>query len=574
MTNEIVLRDVESVRNHVGVWLREDMTFVRFDGRDVASWLQTQTSNDVLKLKSGEGHANALLDRKAFLQASFTLHRWEDEYWLITERRQADHLLNLLDAHLFLEDVRIENAGDDLDQIALQGPEGVALLAGIMGFDSAESLPREPYTCRPIVLLDHHVLAFQISETGEDGFVLVVPAGEGRELHQKLMSHGAASICPEARDVLRIEAGIPRFGIDMDSSNRLPETTLERTCVSYDKGCYLGQEVVAKMRTYSTPKFALMGLVSEDALPTLDTALYMEGTRVGTMKSAAWSPTLQRHIALAYLDRDIRAPGQVRSFSGEHGDATHTALVTVLPFYEAASRQERARQLYDEALARFESDTEDEDDTAIRLLQHAVLLYPTFEDAYEALGVILNRHHRVDEAISVMKRLETLNPDCIMAHTNLSVFYVAKGMIQEAEEEKAKAAVLQLRMARHQARAEDLAREERERIRVEAQERIVMFREVLDIDPDDPLATYGIGMAYMQLDQPGDAIPYLQHAAKVQKDYSAAYLSLGKCFEFLNRTEDAAQAYRKGIEAANRKGDLMPLREMERRLTRILHHED
>jgi tetratricopeptide (TPR) repeat protein len=96
-----------------------------------------------------------------------------------------------------------------------------------------------------------------------------------------------------------------------------------------------------------------------------------------------------------------------------------------------------------------------------------------------------------------------------------------------------------------------------------------MFEEVLEIDIDDPLATFGMGAAYIQLSEYEKAIPFLEHATKVNKDYSAAYLNLGKCLEFTGRHEQARDAFRKGIEVATRKGDLMPLREMERRLNAL-----
>ncbi|MBM3289937.1 MAG: tetratricopeptide repeat protein, partial [Candidatus Hydrogenedentes bacterium] len=409
-----------------------------------------------------------------------------------------------------------------------------------------------------------------------------------------------------------IEAGIPRFGVDMDTSNRMPETTLERESVSYDKGCYLGQEVIAKLRAYSTVKLALVGLVLEAGeFPPIDSTLYLGENEIGVLKSAVFSPTLGKPIALAYLDRDHRAPGAVLELRGrarggekiDHGDTgitgkeigeahsaspnagksaidggvrgcgdadqrgrTFSARVAVLPFYSAPAREERARALYEEALHRFERDAHDEDDTAIGLLREAVLLAPAFEDAYEALGVILNRHHRVDEAIHFMQILARLAPDSVMAHTNLSVFYVAKGMIPEAEDEKAKAAVLQMKHARQEREAEDIAALERERIRHEALERIAMFKEVLEFDPDDPLATFGAGMAYIQLNDYESALPHLERATQVQKDYSAAFLNLGKCLEFLQRRDEARAAYTAGIECASRKGDLMPMREMERRL--------
>ena len=135
--------------------------------------------------------------------------------------------------------------------------------------------------------------------------------------------------------------------------------------------------------------------------------------------------------------------------------------------------------------------------------------------------------------------------------------------------EKAKAAVLQIQHASDARKAEEIATAERERIKLEARERIEMFKEVLEIDPDDPLATFGTGAAYMQLNEYAEAIPFLEKATLVQKDYSAAFLNLGKCHEFLAHRDEARAAYRPGIEAANRKGDLMPLREMERRLKNL-----
>lgn len=564
--------DVRAVRHGVGAWLRTTHTFIRFEGRDVASWLQTQTTNDVVALQSGEGHAGALLDRKGRLQSHFTLHRWEDEYWLIVEAQQAESLLAQLDAHLFIEDVRMENAGSETEQIVVQGPRALYFLHSQLDDKfGVHTLPQEPYSCRPIEVLGRQALAFAISETGEDGFVLVTAAGEARALLDALLEAGAAfgirEIGAEAQNVLRIEAGIPRFGVDMDTNNRLPETTLERSAVSYTKGCYLGQEVIAKLRAYSSVKQTLVGLALRNGqFPPFGSRLVRDGTDIGVIRSVAHSPTLQEDLALAYLDRGHRAPGTRIELRGGEDGQPFEAEVRVLPFYTAESRDSRAQALYDRALTLFERDTHDEDDTAIELLREAVLLAPRFEDAYEALGVILNRHHRVDEAIHYMKILAQLNPDSVMAHTNLSVFYVAKGMITEAEEEKAKAAVLQMKQARSAREAEELAAKERERIRADALERIAMFREVLEIDPEDPLATFGTGMAYLQLNEFEQAVPYFKRATEIQKDYSVAWLNLGKCYEFLSRADDARAAYQAGIESAARKGDLMPLREMERRL--------
>ena len=95
------------------------------------------------------------------------------------------------------------------------------------------------------------------------------------------------------------------------------------------------------------------------------------------------------------------------------------------------------------------------------------------------------------------------------------------------------------------------------------------IRKVLDLDPDDPIATFGLGKAYIQLNRYEQALPHLRHACEIKKDYSAAFLDLGKCLEFMERGDEATHIYKEGIATASRKGDLMPMREMERRLNAL-----
>jgi folate-binding protein YgfZ len=790
--------EVRAVRRGVGLWLRDSHTFIRFTGKDVATWLQSQTTNDVVALQSGHGQANALCDRQGRLHAHFTLHRWDDEYWAVVERAQAPRLLEHLDAYLFIEDVLIEENGDEVDQLLVQGPRTLALLAGALRADADTAnrfFPRDWEHVHPVELLGHEVLAIRHTETGEDGYLLIAERGEGEQLLQKLAAYDEypkpVAVSPEAREVLRIEAGLPRFGFDISERDLLPETTLERTALSYNKGCFLGQEVIARLKTYGAPKRYLMGLVLESpivqqALPvrgmgvspmrphpnihaisedpyglvdirrgpnlphrTRDGANYfvtfrlhgslpksvrdadekgfeawdhvldkngdvfwlakseiasvvqdallhfhelrywlhawsimpnhvhvvvkpfpphelseivhswksfsahrankllgrkgkfwqseyydhlvrnaddlqrcieytinnpekagfidwkyrgthdieylyrgmavsamqhgrdahatigkivVNGKKIGTLTSACHSPTLDAPIALASLDRDHRTPGtrltaELRASGGEAVPVA--ARVEVLPLYEAPSRAERARTLYERALDLFQDDPDDTDPAAIPLLEEALLLDPDFEDAYEVLGVILHRHGRLPQAIRVMEQLAVRNPDCLMAHTNLSVFYVAQGDIERAEEEKAKAAVLQIQAASDDRAAHEAAQAERKRIEAEARERIGMFQEVLEIDPDDPVATFGLGKAYIQLGQHADAIPHLIRATEVQKDFSAAFLELGKCQQAIGQNPEAAATFHAGIAVAARKGDLMPLREMERRLKEL-----
>lgn len=568
-------REILAVRNNFGLWLDRADTVIRFSGADAGTWLHAQTTNHVAPLETGQGSENALLDRTGRVLAAFTVHRWGDEYWLILPKADKAALDARLESHLFMEDVQVEDVGGDVAHVRIEGPRTLIFLDAIMGggrHSQLGALPAAAQAVAPAKILGFEVLAFRHSVSGEDGFRFVTGPGEDEAFLNALLEHAAefmaGAVSPAAVETLRIEAGEPRYGVDITAQQVINETPLEQRAVAYDKGCYLGQEVVARLKTYGTPKTAMVGLLVADPgarLPGPGAVLQVGGERVGELRSSAFSPTLSAWVALASLDRDHRVPGSVYDFSVAEGEPFR-AEVRALPLVPGKSRAEFARTLYHDALAQFEADHDDEDDTGILLLRQALVLDPSFEDAYEALGVILHRHHRVDEAIQVMKRLAKLNPNCVMAHTNLSVFYVAKGMITEAEQEKALAQQLEFKLELDARAAEKQAEAERARIRREAEERIAMFREVLEIDPEDAIATMGMGSAYMQLDAYAEAVPFLESAARVKKDYSAAFLNLGKCHEFLGQRAEAEAAYRAGIEAASRKGDLMPLREMERRL--------
>lgn len=555
--------------------MRRDHAMLRFHGRDAGAWLHGQTTNDVQGLASGQGNLQALVNRQGRLQCVFELYRFEDEFWAIIETAQLPALLDRHESHRFLEDAEVEVLAEGAGQILVEGPHAPLFLWELL--EPAPSLgdtplPEAAGVFQPARLCGHDALVFRSTETGEDGYLIIAAPGEEEALYQALAAEGVArgveEITDAARNTLRFESGLPRHGVDWNEETVIAETPFERLAVRYDKGCYPGQEVVTRLKTYGTPKRALVGLLIEGDdphLPEPGDAVSLGEERIGEWCGHAYSPTLGRWLGRAYLDRAHRTEGDMHALTGPHGESFR-GEVRHLPVVEPGRRDDFANRLYHEALAIFERDVHDQDESAIHLLENAIRLVSNHEDAYEALGVILHRHHRVDEAIAIMKKLASLNPACVMAHTNLSVFYLSKGMIQEAEEEKAIAGQLEFQHQLDARQAAKRAEEERARIRAEAEERIAMFREVLEIDPEDPIATMGMGSAHMQLEQYAEAIPHLEAAARLQKDYSAAYLNLGKCLEFTGQITRAAETYREGIAAAGRKGDLMPMREMERRL--------
>ena len=193
-------------------------------------------------------------------------------------------------------------------------------------------------------------------------------------------------------------------------------------------------------------------------------------------------------------------------------------------------------------------------------------LDPSFSDAYEALGVILGRSERYHEAIDIFKRLEEVAPKEPMVHTNLSLFYMKIGDKEAAEVELAKGTVKRFGEIANQKDMERKLAEEIQKRKEDAIRKKGMFQEVIEIDAEDPIALFGLGNAHATLEEFAPAETAYAKATQVQPDNSAVYLAHGKVLEKLERLEQAMAVYETGMQVASKKGDLMPLKEMEHRL--------
>jgi len=199
-------------------------------------------------------------------------------------------------------------------------------------------------------------------------------------------------------------------------------------------------------------------------------------------------------------------------------------------------------------------------------LQEAVTLDTGLTEAWEALGVVLGRMERYHEAIDIFRRLEELAPDEPMVNTNLSLFSMKLGDKEEAEKQKALATLKKFGSgltAKEIAVRDETRRREKA---ADARRRKALFAEVLELDPVDGPALMGMGGALFDLGEAEEAEPYLAKACEVMGDSSPLFVSHGRVLEGLGRRGEAVDVYRRGIAVAARKGDLMPLRELEHRL--------
>ncbi len=537
-------------------WARldDEVQVLQIEGPDAAEWLAGQTTNDVVQLPVGRSQENAIADRQGRLQASFWLYREaQDEFLALVPKACSDMLLQRLESHLFRERVTL-------------GPWLLRSVIHIEGWGCRLRLPGLPLGGGPVAgVFGEPVLAVPSDEGSGEGFRLIFPKQLGVEGLSRLAELGFVALEDKELDRLQIRAGRGRWGAELSQGQLLSSSGLERRAVSDSKGCYVGQEVIARLKTYGGVKELLCGLSMDAEPPVAVGPLRLHGKRCGRL--TRWVKDGDRWLGLAYLDKDRRTPGATHRFQLDGRPLE--AQVHWLPITPPSTAQHQARARYEEALTRFTEDPSDQDETVISLLEEALVFDPADEDVYEVLGVVLQRHGRIDEAIERMETLAALAPNSVMPHTNLSVLYMTQGRIEDAELEKAKATALGFRRDLEARKAEKMAEVERARRIADAERKVSMFKEVLEIDPEDALANFGLGQAFGILGRHEEACEVLEQAVRVEPTYSAAWLALGKSREFSEDIVAARRAYEEGMTVAARRGDLQPLREMEQRLGRL-----
>lgn len=224
-------------------------------------------------------------------------------------------------------------------------------------------------------------------------------------------------------------------------------------------------------------------------------------------------------------------------------------------------------RLYQEAISFSQSGNFE---PAISKLEAVLRLDPNFSDALEVLGILYSKVNRLDDAVEVTKRLAHVSPNHIMAHTNLSRFYVQKGMILEAEQEQAEARRLtwkaELKEQKQTGAQSKTPKEEARDQAKDIEKRIERYQKVIQLDPHDVLGYFSLGSTYLEAKRLEEARATFEQAVQIDSKHSPSYFSLGLALESLGRKNEAAQIYRKGIPVAESRGDMIPLKKMQARL--------
>lgn len=270
-------------------------------GADRQRFLNGQVTNNIKDLQTGRGCYAALVSAKGKLQSDLNIYCLENELLLDFEPGYMEIVTQRLEKYVIAEDVQIIDATPHYGLLSVQGPK------------AAEILEKHPKSAMKILKIDApHLGEIYVANSPRlrgAGFDLFVPTAAMTETAAQLVSRGGRLCGWRAFETARIEAGIPRFGVDMDETNLAPEA-LDTGAISYSKGCYIGQEVIARVRTYGQVAKSLRRLKLEGQEPPPKGAkLFVGDKEVGCITSAVQSPGSDAVMALAYIRREANKPG-------------------------------------------------------------------------------------------------------------------------------------------------------------------------------------------------------------------------------------------------------------------------
>jgi folate-binding protein YgfZ len=316
-----------AVRTGAGLIDRSDHGVLEVTGKDRAKFLHAMLSNDVASLTPGQGCAATLLDVHGKVQVLLRVLVLDDRILIITPPDYAAKTNEALDTYLFSEKAYFEDATERYALFLVAGPQAPALVERVAGaVPEARAWSHVAAAVNGVSLR----LVRGSGETGEAEIWVIGSAADRDALASAFRAAGAIPIAAATVEVLRIEAGTPAFPHDMGPNVLLPEVPFA-DLVSQTKGCYIGQEVIVRIRDRGHVNRLLRGLVLEgERVPDAGAAVLAGETEIGKVSSAAWSPALKRPIALALIRRQHADAGT--TVSVRTGDAVVPALVSELPF--------------------------------------------------------------------------------------------------------------------------------------------------------------------------------------------------------------------------------------------------
>ncbi len=277
---------------------------IRVTGEDRARLLHAMTTNHVEQLKPGEGCYVFFLNAQGRILGDANLLCLEEHILLDTEPETRRKLFEHLDRFIIADDVTLDDQTDHTGTVAVEGPQAGQALSKL-----GVPLPERPYST---AAWGTRLIA-RLNSTGSDGYFLFVPAGEKAQLLEQLAGAGTVEVSSEDARIVRIEHGRPRYGEEITERYLVQETD-QLQAVHFSKGCYLGQEIVERVRSRAQIHRVLRAIqIESPEAPAAGTKMTFNEAPAGEIASSVFSPALGKTVALAYVRTPYAEPGAMLS---------------------------------------------------------------------------------------------------------------------------------------------------------------------------------------------------------------------------------------------------------------------
>ncbi|HZY47998.1 MAG TPA: aminomethyltransferase family protein [Candidatus Bathyarchaeia archaeon] len=291
-----------AVRNNSGLTDLSHLGLLQVTGKDRLSFLNGLLTNEISKLGEGAGVHSALLNTKARVLADLYLYARVEDLLIDTGDTPAANVKEILDRFIITEDVQVRDISTQSVHLSLQGPQSTTYARDVFGNVLTDMKPLQQKMVGPALVINR-------DRSGQTGYDMIIPTDEAEVVWQGLLLKGITPVGQEAVEILRLEAAIPRYGVDVDENTIILEAGY-RDAISFNKGCYLGQEVVARATHIGRINKNLVQFKAEsDSPPSPRSEFLSEDREAGYVTSAAFSPGLKSVVGLGYAHRDFAKEG-------------------------------------------------------------------------------------------------------------------------------------------------------------------------------------------------------------------------------------------------------------------------
>ena len=279
---------------------------IELAGKDRATFLHNFCTADIKRLSPGEGCEAFITSGQGKVVGYVYVFCGDDKITLDTTGEQADPLIAHLDRYIIREDVALADRSGELHEYLLAGARAEELLSGLLNGPP----PGGPLAHVDAQIGGNDVSIRRVAYTHAASYFISCDRSVSEQVAAAIRAAGGEVCLPEAAEIARIEAGSPLFGRDITPENLPQEVNRNQQAISFTKGCYLGQETVARIDALGHVNRLLVGLrFAGEAVPPPGEEAIEAGKSLARVTSSCWSPRLQEPLALGYVARSVAAIG-------------------------------------------------------------------------------------------------------------------------------------------------------------------------------------------------------------------------------------------------------------------------